>query len=130
MNDHSDGSPTKDTIDVECNPNIRRLTVRTLRTGILPQLVSYLKYLLSRLSAPNIQQITFAVLLGFREERNLSGWNEVDQVLDGVKFRGLRKVAIVVHNKYIYDGIDIVRRYFTDQFPAMFDRGILDIRRA
>jgi hypothetical protein len=58
MNDHSDGSPTKDTIDVESNPNIRRLTVRVEFNNTLP---SYLKYLLSGLSAPNIQQITLFV---------------------------------------------------------------------
>src|SRR5271170_5415570 len=127
MNDHPDGLPTKDTIDIKCNPNIRRLTVRTLRTGILPQLASYLKYLLSRLSAPNIQQITFLVLLCSRETSNWRGWNEVDQVLDGVKFRGLREVAIAVDT---YDDMDIVRQLLTEQFPAMFDRGILDIRRA
>ena len=29
MNDHPDGSSTKDTIDLKCNPNIQRLTVHT-----------------------------------------------------------------------------------------------------
>src|SRR5271170_2018201 len=125
MNDHPDGSPTKDTIDVECNPNIRSLTVRILRAGILPQLASYLKYLLSRLSAPNIQQITFLVLLCSRETSNWRGWNEVDQVLDGVKFRGLREVAIAVNT---YDDMDIVRQHLTEQFPSTYGKGILDIR--
>src|SRR5271170_1993168 len=123
MNDHSDGSPTKDTIDVECNPNIRRLTVRI---RLLPQFASYLTYLLSRISAQNIQQITFVVLLYSREERNWRGWNEVDQVLDGVKFRELREVAIVVNT---FHSMDIIRQHLTDQFPSMYDRGILDIRR-
>ena len=123
MNDHPDGLPTQDTIDVECNPNIRRLTVRTLQTRVLPQLASYLKYLLSRLSAPNIQQITIAVPLWSDETMN---WREVDQVLDGVKFRGLRRVAIVVTT---YWDMDIVRQHFTDQFPCMLDRGILAIRK-
>jgi hypothetical protein len=51
------------------------------------------------------------------------GWNEVDQILDGVKFGGLREVAIVVNT---YRDMDIVR-YFTDQFPSIYDRGILNI---
>jgi len=123
MNAHLDGSPTEDTIDVKCNPNIRRLTVRTLQTQVLPQLASYLKYLLSSPSALNIQQITISVLLWSREAMNL---REVDQVLDGVKFRGLREVAIVAHTNW---DMDIVRQDFTDQFPSMFDRGILAIRK-
>ena len=57
---------------------------------------------------------------------NWQGWNEVDQVLHGVKFRGLREVEIVVNSNW---GLDIVRRHVTDQFPFMFDRGILDIRK-
>src|SRR5271170_7338249 len=122
MNGHPDGSPTKDTIGVECNPNIRRLTVRS---GTLPQLASYLNYLLSHLSAPNIQQITFVILLGVREAVDWRGWNEVDQVLDGVKFRGLREVAIVVNTNW---GLDIVRQHVTDQFPSMYAKGILVIR--
>src|ERR1700722_5160426 len=123
MNAHLDGSPTEDTIDVKCNPNIRRLTVRTLQTQVLPQLASYLKYLLSSPSALNIQQIPISVLLWSREAMNL---REVDQVLDGVKFRGLREVAIVAHTNW---DMDIVRQDFTDQFPSMFDRGILAIRK-
>ena len=122
MNDHPDGSPTKDTIDVECNPNIRRLAVNAGQIGILPQLASYLKYLLSRLSAPNIRQITIMVLW-YGEEMN---WNEVDQVLDGVKFRGLREVAIVV---FTYLDMDIIRQHLTDQFPSVYGKGILDIRK-
>jgi len=116
MNDHPDGSPTKDAIDVECNPNIRRLTVRTGHSGILPQLVSYLKSLLSRLSAPNIQQITIGVPLWTSGELNWRGWNEVDQVLDSVKFRELREVAFVVTT---FHDMDIIRRHLTDQFPCM-----------
>src|ERR1700722_1511919 len=127
MNDHPDGSPTKDAIDVECNPNIRRLTVRTGHSGILPQLASYLKYLLSRLSAPNIQQITIAVLLYSREEIHWRGWNEVDQVLDGIKFRGLREGAIVVNT---YRDMDIIRQNLTDQFPSMCGKGILTVRKS
>jgi len=120
MNDHPDGSPTKDTIDLECNPNIRRLVVRVRSNHLLP---SYLKYLLSRLSAPNIQQITFMV----PRPVNWQGWNEVDQVLDGIKFRGLREVAIVV-NTYRSTDLNIMRQVFTDQFPSMYGKGILDIR--
>jgi|ERR1700722_13639206 len=121
MNDHPDASPIKDTIDVECNPNIRRLTVRTEYNHQLP---SYLKHLLFRLSAPNIQQVT--VLLGSCEAMNWRGWNEVDQVLDGVKFGSLREVAIIVVNTY--QGMDIIRQHFTYQFPSMYDRGILNIK--
>src|SRR5271170_7108368 len=118
MNDHPDGLPTNDTIDVECNPNIRRLTVRIF---LLPQLASYLKYLLSRLSAQNIQQITFVVLS--REAMDWQGWNEVDHVLDGIKFRGLREVGIVVSP---VQDMDIIRQHW---FPSMYGKGILDIRR-
>ena|ERR1700722_4253009 len=125
MNNHPDGSPTKDTIDVECNPNIRRLTVRSPTS--LPQLASYLKYLLSRLSAPNIQHITFAVRLWTHGAMHWRCWNEVDQVLDGSKFRGLREVAIVVN--HTSHNIDIIRQHLTDRFPSMYGRGILDIRR-
>jgi hypothetical protein len=121
MNDHPDGSLTKDTIDVECNPNIRRLTVRAEFTH--PP-ASYV-HLLSRLSAPNIQQITFEVMLPSREATNWWGWSEVDQVLDGVKFRGLREVAIVVNT---YEDKALVRQHLTDQFPSMYGKGILDIR--
>ena|ERR1700722_5134400 len=117
MNDHPDGSPTKDTIDLECNPNIRRLTVCA---EFSHPVASYLKYLLSGLSAPNLQQITFEVLVMRRHEA--MNWWEVDRVLDGVKFRGLREVAIVVRD------VDIVRQLVTDQFPSMYDRGILNIR--
>jgi hypothetical protein len=121
MNDHPDGSPTKDTIDLKCNPNIRRLTVRA---RILPQRASYLKYLLSGLSSPNIQQITFAVP-PWSGEVNWQGWNEVDDVLDGVKFRGLREVAIVItHTR----DLDRIRQDLTDQFPSMYAKGILNIR--
>jgi hypothetical protein len=124
MNDHPDGSPTKDTIDVKCNPNIRRLTVRA---DFNHRLASYLKYLFSHLSTPNIQQITIIIALQWsREAINWRGWNEVDQVLDGVKFRGLREVAIVVNT---YHDMDIIRHHFTDQFPSMYDRGILNITR-
>ena len=119
MNDHPDGSPTKDTIDLECNPNIRRLTVCA---EFSHPVASYLKYLLSGLSAPNIQQITFAVLLVSPKRKDWQGWNEVDDVLAGVKFRGLREVAIVVRD------VDIVRQLVTDQFPSMYDKGILNIR--
>ena len=117
----TDGSPSKDTIDVECNPNIRRLTVRA---EFNHQLASSLKYLLSGLSAPNIQQITFVVLLGCYEA-NWQGWNDIDQVLDGVKFRGLREVAIVMN---AHENLDIIRQHLTDQFPSMYSKGILDIR--
>jgi hypothetical protein len=120
MNDHPDGSPTKDTIDVECNTNIRRLTVRA---GILPQLASYVKYLLSRLSAQNIQQITFVVLSG--DAGDWQGWNEVDQVLDDIKFRGLKEIAIVVNPD---QDMDIIRQRLTDRFPSMYSKGILAIR--
>ena|ERR1700722_12263107 len=113
MNDHTG---PKDTIDLECNPNIRRLTVRS---DFNYQLARYVKYLLSRLPAPNIQQIT--VLLRSCEAMN---WREVDQVLDGVKFGSLREVAIVANT---YQGMDIIRQYLTDQFPSMYDRGILNI---
>ena len=122
MNDHPDTSPTQDTIDIQCNPNIRRLTVRT---RILPQRVSYLKYLLSRLSAPNIQQITFEVLLVSPKRKDWQGWNEVDDVLAGVKFRGLREVAIVMNSDQNM-GYN-VRQHLTDLFPSMYDRGILNI---
>jgi|ERR1700722_1004736 len=123
MNDHPDGPPTKDTIDVECNPNIRRLTVRS---DFNHQLASYLKYLLSRLPTSNIQQITIivAVLQWSHDAMNRRGWNEVDQVLDGVKFRGLREVAIAVNTQ----GMDIICQYFTDMFPSMYGKGILNIR--
>jgi len=127
MNDHPDGLPTQDTIDIQCNTNIRRLTVLTDHTGLLPQLASYLKCLLSRLSAtPNIQQITIAVLLWSREEMYWPGWNEIDQILDGVKFRGLREVAIVVNT---YRDMDIIRQNLTDQFASMYGKGILKIRK-
>src|ERR1700722_7506581 len=119
MNDHPDGLPTKDTIDVECNPNIRRLTVRI--DLLSPPVASYLKYLLSRLSAPNIQQITLVVLSCEGMDRH--GWNEVDQVLDGIKFRGLREVAIVVSR---VQDMDIISQHW---FPSMYSKGILDIRR-
>ena len=122
MNDHPDTSPTQDTIDIQCNLNIRRLTVYT---RILPQRVSYLKYLLSRLSAPNIQQITFEVLLVSPKRKDWQGWNEVDDVLAGVKFKGLREVAIVMNSGSYMDYN--VRQYVTDQFPSMYDRGILNI---
>ena len=125
MNAHLDGSPTEDTIDVECNPNIRRLAVRTLQTRVLPQFASYLKYLLSRLSAANIQQITIAVPLWSDETMNWRGWNEVDQVLDDVKFRGLRRVAIVVTT---FGDMDFIRQHLTGQFSSMYGKGILDIR--
>jgi hypothetical protein len=116
MNDHPDRSPTKGAIDVECNPNIRRLTVRIV---ILSQLASYLKYLLPRLSAPNIQ-LTIQVLDRLLEVN----WNEVDQILDGVKSGGLREVAIVM--PYWCD-LDRIRQDLTDQFPSMYNRGILNI---
>src|ERR1700722_20263307 len=119
MNDHPGGLPTKDTIDVECNLNIRRLTVRI--DLVLPQVASYLKYLLTRLSAQNIQQITFVVLSC--EAMDWQGWNEVDQVLDGIKFTGLREVAIVVSP---VQDMDIIRQHW---FPSMYGKGILDIRR-
>jgi hypothetical protein len=121
MNDHPDGSPTKDTIDLECNPNIRRLTVRA---RILPQRASYLKYILSRLSTPNIQQITFAVPL-WSPEVIWQGWNGVDDVLAGVKFGRLREVTIVI--TYTRD-LDRIRQDLTDQFPSMYAKGILNIR--
>ena len=124
MNDHPDELRTKDTIDVECNPNIRRLTVQT---GILPRLASYLKYLLSCLSTSNIQQITIVVLLWSREAiLDWRGWSEVDQVLDGVKSRELREVAIVVDTPR---DMGIIRQHLTDQFPCMYGKGILNIRR-
>jgi|ERR1700722_2802253 len=125
MNNHPDGSPTKDTIDLECNPNIRRLDV--LAEFDHP-LASYLKYLLSRLSAPNIQQITFH-LLWSPEPMNWEGWNEVDQVLDGVNFRGLREVAIEMAADNNQE-MEIAYQHAIDQFPSMWDRGILDVRRA
>src|ERR1700722_3969589 len=115
MNAHLDGSPTEDTIDVECNPNIRRLTVRA---GFNRPLASYLKYLLSGLSAPNIQQVTIWGVVWSREDKDWGGWSEVDQVLDGVKFGGLREVAIVV---YTHQDMDFIHQHFTDQFPSMFD---------
>src|ERR1700722_1715061 len=121
MNDHPDGSPTKDTIDLECNPNIRRLTVCA---EFNHPLASYLKYLLSGLSAPNIQQISFAVLIQSRDHEAMN-WREVDQVLDGAQFRGLGEGAIVVDTNR---EIDIVHQLVTDQFPSMYDRGILNIR--
>jgi hypothetical protein len=117
MNDHSDGSPTKDTIDVESNPNIRRLIVRA------EPLASYFKYIFSRLSAPNIQQITLFMLWS-GEGANWRGWNELDQVLGGVKFRGLREVVIVVDTRR---DMAIIRQHLTDQFPSMYDRGILNV---
>ena len=49
--------------------------------------------------------ITFAVLLWSREAMNWQGWNEVDQVLDGVKIQGTKEVAIVVNTNYDYQGI-------------------------
>ena|ERR1700722_4929156 len=124
MNDHPDGSPTKDTIDVKCNPNIRRLTVRG---GMLPQVASYLKYLLSRISAPNMQQITITTgVLRPRQAQamNWRGWNEVDQVLDGEKFRGLRGVEITVTT---YEGMEYIHQVLIDQFPSTYGKGILDI---
>ena len=118
MNDHTG---PKDTIDLECNPNIRRLTVRAEFNYLL---ASYLKYLLSGISALNIRQITFVVILSCTP-MNWQGWNDIDQVLDGVKFRGLREVAIVVN---AYQDMDIIRQHLTDRFPSMYGKGILDIR--
>ena len=118
MTDHPDG-PTEDTIDVRCNPNIRRLVVDI---AFEPELASYLKYLLSSLSAPNIQQITI-VVMPFSEIMNWQGWNEVDHVLAGAKFGRLREVAIVVHGR----NVDMIRQDLIDQFPSMYDKGILNI---
>jgi hypothetical protein len=119
MTDHPDG-PTEATIDVQCNPNIRRLTVHA---GVRPQLAPYLKYLLSSISSPSIQQITFSiVVLG---PTTWQGWNGVDNVLAGVKFGRLREVTIVVNTD---QDMDIIRQHLTDQFPSMYDKGILNIR--
>ena len=123
LNDHPDGSPTKDSIDVECNSNIQRLTVRA---EFNHPLAPYLKYLLSRLSATNLQQITIFIAVPWSHDAmNWHGWNEVDQVLDGVKFRGLKEVAIVVNADQDTDNI---RQHLTDQFPSMYGKGTLDIR--
>ena len=102
MNDHPE--PTKDTIDLRSNPNIRTLTVRT---EFNYPLARYVKYLLSGLSAPNIQQITIVVLPSWRryEMDWRQGWNEVDQVLDGVKFRELREVAMLTTMWTLYASI-------------------------
>jgi hypothetical protein len=118
MNDHPD---TNDTIDLECNPNIRRLTVRAYFND---PLASYLKHLLSRVSAPNVQQITFVDPL-WSGEVNWQGWNEVDDVLAGVKFGRLREVTIVI--SYCH-GQDRIRQRLTDRFPSMYGKGILNIR--
>ena len=120
MNDHPDWSPTENTIDLECNPNIQRLTVRAEFNHL-----QYLKYLLSRLSAPNLQQITIfiAVRPRSREALDWEGWNETDQVLDGVKFRGLREVSIVVNSNR---DMVLVREHV---FPSMYAKGILNVRK-
>jgi hypothetical protein len=120
MTNHPD-RPTEDTIDVRCNPDIRRLAVQV---EFQPKLASYLKYLLSCLSAPNIQQITFTVML-YGERTKWQGWNEIDHVLAGAKFGRLREVAIVVHG---WNFVGMIRQDLIDQFPSMYDKGILNIR--
>src|ERR1700722_441034 len=122
MATHPDGSPTQDTIDIQCSLNIRRLTVRV---GFRCPLASYLKYLLSCLSTPNIQQITLFMLRS-SEETNWQGWNEVDDVLAGVKFGSLWEVTIVI--SYWHD-LDRIRQDLMEQFPSMYARGILNIRK-
>jgi len=121
MTDHPDG-PMETTIDVQCNPNIRRLTVHA---EVRPQLVPYLKYLLSSLSSPSIQQITFAIIVPEPSQGPWHGWNGVDNVLADVKFGSLREVTIVVNTD---QDMDIIRQHLTDQFPSMYDKGILNIR--
>src|ERR1700722_8011979 len=124
INDYPDWLPTKDTIDLKCNPNIQSLGVRA---EFNHPLLNYLKYLLSSLSAPNIQQIMiFMVLPRYCEPMNWRGWDEEEQVLDGVKFRGLKEVVILVKTD---QDMDIIRQHLTDQFPSMHGRGILDISR-
>jgi hypothetical protein len=120
MTDHPDG-PTKDTIDVRCNPNIRRLMVDI---EFQPKLASYLKYLLSSHSALNIQQITFMVSTYANQRIKWQGWNEIDHVLAGAKFGRLREVAIVVRGC----GVGIICQDLIDQFPSMYDKGILNVR--
>jgi hypothetical protein len=84
MNDHPDGSPT---IDVECNPNI---------------LESYPNvHHISNISFPAPPPQTYnrlpVVPPWCREAMNWRGWNEVDQVLDGVKFSGLYDITPFWH---------------------------------
>ena len=87
------------------------------------RLASYLKDLLSRLPAQNIQQVTFVVIRS-PERRDWRGWNELDDVLAGVKFRRLREVAIMLYFDY---NPGVTRQDFLDQFPSMHAKGILNI---
>jgi len=66
------------------------------------------------------------LVLESREETDWQGWNEVDNVLAGIKFGRLREVAIVVDH-YSRD-LDMTRQHVTAQFPSMYDKGILNIR--
>jgi len=67
------------------------------------------------------------IVLESSDETNWQGWNEVDNVLAGIKFGRLREVAIVVKDHYRRD-LDRTRQHLTAQFPSMYDKGILNIR--
>jgi hypothetical protein len=70
-----------------------------------------------------MQQITFAVLLGSLERIDWQGWNEVDDVLAGVKFGRLREVAMML---YFDHHPDATRQDLMNQFPPMYAKGILE----
>jgi len=65
-------------------------------------------------------------MLGFREEMNWSGWNEVDDVLAGINFGRLREVTIVTSDRPDLDGI---RQDLMDQLHSVYAKGILNIRK-
>jgi len=65
-------------------------------------------------------------MLGSCEETNWPGWNEVDDILAGVKFGRLREVTIVVYSAS--RDLDRICQDLTHQFPSMYAKGILNIR--
>jgi hypothetical protein len=93
--------------------------------------VTYLTFILSSVTVPNLQQISFKFCLldSVRVEKvTWSDWIGVDCVLNSEKFGTLRSVKILLEMiQFSTESKNLVHQKFIDHFLLLASRGLLDI---
>jgi hypothetical protein len=89
---------------------------------------SHLRFVLSNLKAPELQQICFEFSLHPRIRTEWGQWEEIDSTLGSDAFPLLCSVKIILrlHLSSLLD-VNIIRKKFVKHFPSLISRGILDI---
>jgi hypothetical protein len=113
-------------MDLGCHPNLRVLCLETTLDPLTPE---YLAHMLSSLTVPNLQQISFHFCqwdVTEADDVTWADWAEVDRILYSEKFGSVHSVEILF-KAFTVQGEYFVRQKFLDHFPMMESTGLLDV---